>query len=892
FYWNNSSSNSLFGNSKDNGHIELAKDWVFADGYDGTTSGEYDNDPKVSGKIKIEGIAQDEGVLREIKVQFDKAMGGLGTTNTTIATYNNGTWTCASSLTNGAIPTGDEDEPVGWAAEVSQATYADLLAAGIITALPANVEATNRVPETSQDYGHVVHWILYLDTAYVADVASTDVIVTATAKDKGKPTWTGSAVEWGTNTTTVTGTPQGGGDAPFSGVVTKSGDTPSETNPTIGAYTGRYRMDVVPYIKSVTTSLSTVNKKNPTVYSRTALGHYPVRDDETVTLYGFNLFNADGTTKAAITDATYNSHGTDNTNGNYISVTIPSLSSGNVVLTVSDIEMLNNKNNNDSKGSYTGTYSADNYAVCAYNRQPNGDNNNLLTDDVVFDVWQFDNTHVVPISGKIEQPVMKINPNNDKVGFAFVNGPLYFSMGGGTGKQNYSYTYWMGSYDFFTSVGFTYDKLGFSYGVAAGGDINSNSADKFQLMTSRWGNASREQNGSYASSNSLRLESIGQKGDAAGNNTGTNYFDKQRFQSPSLTTSVHRRNNTNYTYLYMAYYDQLNDEIRFRYGYTSSTRTENFQAFRDTETAGAPYTYANSASSDVQMVTGSNTGRNSGSYVSIGVVSANGTITNATNVDDVVVLVWYDATDRCLRYTYNESPVTNRQGNKTATGWSTPVRVFNDKSDMANAGEYCKVAVDNDGGVHIACYDPVNLDLNYAYLPSSFGGKATETANFNTCVVDSNGVTGSNITLDVAKVGNDWIPYIGYYITSAIRPKLAYRVDTSTYAPAGSDNDEFTMAWESTIIPTSKTVQMQSNQHNDINVGVWKNKDTGVIKTTYTTGTNSNTNEPNGYYTGDKSCGQIYGNGKKDANGNAYPILGYAVKIGAASDAIETAQMK
>ena len=84
---------------------------------------------------------------------------------------------------------------------------------------------------------------------------------------------------------------------------------------------------------------------------------------------------------------------------------------------------------------------------------------------------------------------------------------------------------------------------------------------------------------------------------------------------------------------------------------------------------------------------------------------------------------------------------------------------------------------------------------------------------------------------------------------------------------------------------------MQSNQHNDINIAVWKNKDTGVIKTSYTTGTNSNKNDPKGYNT-TESYGQIYGNGKTDASGNAYPIMGYAVKSGASSDVIETAQMK
>ena len=55
FYWKDAGSNSLFGNSMNNGHIELAKDWVRTDAYtNGSATALYDADPKVSGKIKLE----------------------------------------------------------------------------------------------------------------------------------------------------------------------------------------------------------------------------------------------------------------------------------------------------------------------------------------------------------------------------------------------------------------------------------------------------------------------------------------------------------------------------------------------------------------------------------------------------------------------------------------------------------------------------------------------------------------------------------------------------------------------------------------------------------------------------------------------------------------------
>jgi hypothetical protein len=246
-------------------------------------------------------------------------------------------------------------------------------------------------------------------------------------------------------------------------------------------------------------------------------------------------------------------------------------------------------------------------------------------------------------------------------------------------------------------------------------------------------------------------------------------------------------------------------------------------------------------------------------------------------VDDKVVMVWYDATNRCLWYTYKANPIANHRGDKTAAGWSTPVRVFAAGTDYENAGEYCKITVDNDGGIHIAAYDPTNLDLCYAYA-------SVYTSNtFETCVVDGCGVTGSNLTLDVAKVDGNWIPYIGYYITSCVKPKLAYLVDTSSNAPEGSVDEMFTGAWECTLVPTTMQVQMQSNQFNQINVGVWKNKDTGVLENSTNTA-NSHPVNNNGY--GQDAYGDVYGNGTSN------PVLGYVVKVASNTDNIETAQKR
>ena len=624
--------------------------------------------------------------------------------------------------------------------------------------------------------------------------------------------------------------------------------------------------------------------------------------EETIYLYGFNL--AGGKLKDAKSNGQLLTEVTPSTSYNWYSASaftfdkaysaaVSTFTSGEAYVEVNGIRSVNNLNSNDAKGDYAKTVDATatpqgNKEIYAnyYNRQPNGDSSNILTDDLVLDVWEFNGGNgsaspaVLPISGKIEQPIMKINPKNGLIGFAFVNGPLYYSMP----NTNNSHQYWMGSYDFFTSVALAYDSLGYSYSAAAGGDINSSSADKFQFMTSRWGVAGLAQSGSYGNTNSLRLESIGMQGDKGSTNYTYN-FDKQRIKSPSFATAVHG-NTTN---VYLAYYDAMNGEIRFKYGATASTRSTNFGNFTDYDTNGNPYPYRHEtvqlladaptsiwSSSANAWVETSTTGNYPGEYLSLGVISAEGSRT-----DDVAVFVWYDQTNMKLMYMYNTAPTTNRAGDTTAAGWSTPVAVFGDDS---TAGEYCELAVDKNGGVHIAAYDGANCDLVYAYLPAAKKGAASSASDFATCVVDGNGVVGSNITIDVAlNDAGKAIPRIGYYATSCVRPKMAYLADetATSYAPAGAVDDAFTGKWECTIVPTPSSVQMQSNQYNKINVGVWKNN--GTVSNS-TTGTTAQTRTVSGYNS--TSTGSVYGNGTANA------VVGYAIKVGASNDAIETAQMK
>lgn len=794
FFWNSASDNSLYENSLDNGHIELEGDLNFENTPFTNADGEYDTDPKVSGKIVFRGTAYDDVRLSSLWIKFSGftfnnyvTESGYGTNGTSNGYVQTAFYNIQDNSWNNSSATLESD---GWSFETTD--------------------------EYFDQKGHKVNWTLTIDTARIATVTAVDAEFAIMAVDH---------VNTDTNKSSETDHIE----------VTESGQTDTSDN----VYNKpKYKVDVVPYITEVETSLSILKKKNPSVYTRTALGHYSVASNEEVTINGFNLDN--------------------------YTVSISTISSsGEFAVKVNNVESLNNKNRNDARGSYekVNTVSTGDYLVYSnyYNRQPNNDNNNLLTDDIYFDIWQFDSEAIKPISGGVDQPVMKIDPKTGAIGMAFANGALYFSMGGTISSKTYSSQYWMGSYDFFTSVGFAYDDLGYSYGSAAGGDCNEKEGDAYCFVTSRWGIGAHGQRGSYDGANTLRLERISHK-DSSGNIT----INKQRVKSPSFITSVH---NTDYTNVYLAYYDDTNDEIRFKAGRTNSKSKGTFGMFSDSATSSAGTTRTENVKY-VNLLAGGDTGRSAGEYVSLGVKP--GTSYN----NDVVVAVWYDSINRCLKYAYNTNPLESSKGSNSGSEWIGVETVFTD--EMKNAGEYCQVIVDKDGGIHIAAYDPLNLDLVYAYK------SAYDATGFQTCIVDGNGVVGANLTLDVAKLNGVWTPYIGYYATSCVKPKLAYKI-SSDNAVSGTIDDMLTGAWECAVVPTSSYITLGSQGNNKMNVGIWKDISTWEIKNS-TTGTKSSNHSGSGY--GSTCNDTVWGNGTKN------PVMGYAIKISGSSCYIETAQLK
>jgi hypothetical protein len=337
FYWTSATDNSLYQNSRLNGHIELEADLPAALFDD--ASGLYDRDAKVSGKVSIRGSAYDDSRLAALYLFFGdnattrsftypgvattKAFGGR--TYTQVATYSTvtGLWTGT-----------DQWATNGWAFTV--------------------------IPDYLDQNGHRVTWRLDIDTARITNVAALDRMLRAVAED-ARPT-----------------TPNGS----------------SETaNPTVDVTTNNvpsYRMDVVPYVGAITTPKRTTSGLKD-INLRSASGKYSIirgSDTTFINVTGFNLnpnaarlvnqtlAQGDTVTTASGTAIAYT--GVDAVNYQSFNLTNASNVSGYLEVFTNGIRSLNNVNGNDAVGSYAGTE-----ATGKYNREPDQyvRKNLILTDD-------------------------------------------------------------------------------------------------------------------------------------------------------------------------------------------------------------------------------------------------------------------------------------------------------------------------------------------------------------------------------------------------------------------------------------------------------------------------------------------------------------------------------
>ncbi len=443
FFWkgkgDGNNSVSWNGNTP-NGHIELESDLTTgANGITGTTVNgtALGTDPKVSGTIVIRGTAYDDTKLSKVIVTYDGIIDGSTTKCESEYTASSGTW-------GGTNKSGE-----GYSLSVT-----DL-----------NGGVTQR--------GHLVEWALTIDTSKVVtgDVKETGldkkVSVTAVAAYGGDSYGTSTVID---STSGVTGTAtfyateaqaalgkyyaaedkallhkddyktstKDGQTEIFDRVVELVGVKTAATAsaPAVNEYkvygtNSQYQMDIVPYVTEVVTNLSSGKVTNPSVYNRTANGHYPVQSvvtnvdsgkmtntaSEDIVLRGFNLGGTVSVAAASTTNNTALSGDTIKTatgskKADELCFNASTLKSGRPVITVNSIPLMNNLNNNNARGECTSDTDEKDYDNC-YNRTPNYENNNLLTDDIEFDVWEFNDTIVKAANNQfISGFAMQINQKN------------------------------------------------------------------------------------------------------------------------------------------------------------------------------------------------------------------------------------------------------------------------------------------------------------------------------------------------------------------------------------------------------------------------------------------------------------------------------------------------
>ncbi|MDY5764350.1 MAG: hypothetical protein SPK10_06140, partial [Treponema sp.] len=220
FYWESSSDNSLYKNSKENGHIELEKH--LKNGNFEASSGIYDKDPKLSGKVKIQGTVNDNKILKDISVKIP------GFTDSDdyilLAQYTKGS---------------------GWACDKTESDVeSSLNSKGFAFTVDSD--------EITQENGHTVTWTLIWDTSKIFGVAKADVKINFKATDQSS-----------------------------------NYSSESTTQTTEEAKTSYYKVDVVPYITSVSRNVKYNN-------NRARSGAIPLLRDDTTSetgnfITGFNL---------------------------------------------------------------------------------------------------------------------------------------------------------------------------------------------------------------------------------------------------------------------------------------------------------------------------------------------------------------------------------------------------------------------------------------------------------------------------------------------------------------------------------------------------------------------------------------------------------------------------
>jgi hypothetical protein len=564
--------------------------------------------------------------------------------------------------------------------------------------------------------GQVLNWSFTWDSSLIATVAATNVTLTFKDYNNGTPSLSGSST---------------------------------------------MLVDIVPYVSKITSALSSGYSSVPSVLNRSANGAYPVRENETLTIDGYNFNGSSTTVTANGTGLTVTPVAGKTTTEVQANVGTTA-TSGALTAMVNSINSINNLNT----------------AINPWNMESNNVNNNTLTDHRTLDIWKI--TSVLS-DGTVRYPTMNIASSataaKQYIGWAYDQSENYYYM---TRTSDHTNRIFESNPTRYYDTTFAFDEQGNTFGEGNSGDITAgggtiqywSSVSFFYLNPS--GSATDLQNG-YESSTGYKARIVGLSSDGTVANTNSN-----RVQNPDLIAALQTPgsalSSTNPVNAYLCYYDAVLNAVMLRTGTVTSAPLSTGAL---AEKGGGFGVYGDTPGA-ITIASASGTAQ-SGQYSAI----ALDPVTRTT-----LVAVWYDNTNHTLWYSYNTAPTTD------TTQWQANAKAI----DTNFAGWYCDVTVDGSGAVHIAYNRSSSGDLCYAYLPSIASAAAPSVVT-----VDSYLSVGQYLKIGTLKnASSQYVPYIAYYASSFASTsdsvKVAWR-SNMTSLQDGAVNDLYTNAWEAMTLP-------------------------------------------------------------------------------------------
>ncbi|MGP1594632.1 MAG: Ig-like domain-containing protein [Treponema sp.] len=759
FYWNGEDNNSLADNNRENGHIEITK----------VSSGSGESD--VSGKVVLRGIAYHPTKLTKLELT------GAGATVT--ASYTGGTWSNPAGFTVTDTAFDVNGHWVRWeyiwetgAPELSKAitmkayhnTVESIDAAGSAAERTAAARPTIQSLTLASGDTAVAGQFLRLyegEQSYLVTISKI----------------TGQEVEWKLTNVPKTITKYQLYSIAYSGS-DASGKAPVYSKPSL-------TVNIVPYISKIETFVS---ESAGVDFARSALGDYPVRAQEEIKLYGFNITEKP-VVKMHSKTLKIGEKKTDEYTKEYYPVTVEyhpagtpveTVKSGKLEVTVKNIPAINNSNAEptfDNKG---------NPITAVYNVQTTAANKRL-TDNLSLSVWKIDG---MGISKDITSPMLKVDSKSN----------WYMSYGEGVPKmvvnKNGTETCIDYSYNKFHNTAVAFDASGNIYALATNTDRVDNYSAKFSFYSRAVEKASGNSSYQHMWLGKSWLEKV----------FNQNIYNINRVKRPKITA----KGDTANAEMYIAYFDSNHPDnpVKFRYGKVDSTNSFT-NGFVGNHQLDANIMNEGLYNVNAHTIANKTTKYKGGEYAAVGVTSTG-----------VAVVAWYDASAKQLLYSWNDNPATVENASDTSK-WQKNVVVI----DKGYAGWYVDLTVDEKDGIHIAYYNSAKGDLKYSYIPK-YNEEYTGNKHPEVVTVDSYLSVGTQIMITTRKENDKIIPYISYYHASFTQTPSSVRVawckDVDNLAD-GAKEDYFTGKWEAMTIPVTDVPKDETICNGVPTTGIWAN---------------------------------------------------------------------